>query len=1270
MLILINGPLGYNSSSNIARLGVPLPGENLEIYLVWTNRHENVDEKKLLSVTGSVKSISLRDLSNIDFFIGPRRGTISPWSSKATDICLNCGLANVSRIERVRAWKGVGKLNEVERSDYYDKMTESLYRHPQELEQIMSHPPMTELKEIPLLNNGSFSSVNRELGLGLTDTDLNYLVETFSGIGRNPTDAELMMFAQVNSEHCRHKIFNARWELDGVAQKLSPFEMIRNTTETNLNRVLSAYSDNAAVLRGYEAYSFLINPESKQYKQTKITPNLVIKAETHNHPTAISPFPGAATGSGGEIRDESATGRGAKPKAGLTGFSVSYLRIPGQPKNWEHLRSLNPRFASALEIMIHGPLGAASFNNEFGRPALAGYFRSFEKIDNSGRTVAYDKPIMLAGGLGSIHEPNVRKNQVGHGTLIVVLGGPSMLIGLGGGAASSVGSGEIQEELDFASVQRGNPEMQRRCQEVIEACYCSDTNLIETIHDVGAGGLSNAVPEILNDNNLGGNIDLREIPTAEPSLSPMEIWCNEAQERYVLLISESNLNRFSEICGREKTPFSVIGKTSKTKILQVKDSLLNITVIDVPMKAIFENPPRLQIKAEKHPTRFKTENYNKYDLRKYVHDVLKFPGVGDTRFLITIGDRSVGGLSVRDQMVGPWQVPVADCAVTAGGFRGLTGEAFSLGERGPVASIDGPASARLAITESITNIAAARIKSISDISISANWMCASQNKNDLACLYEMVQEIGLNFCTKLGINIPVGKDSMSMQASWNEKKSSELVESSAPVTLIASAYAPVMDTSQSLTPELKPTEDSVLILIDLGKGKNRMGGSIFSIVADSKETEPADCNDPLLLSDFFRMIQTLNECGLLDSYHDRSDGGLFVTLSEMAFAGRTGISVDISPWKDYVSFLFSEEPGAVIQVPQNNLKNVFDFITRTTDLLPYTHVIGKPNDEKALKIIGQNEELVFCLEDLLTSFTANTHSIQKIRDNPVTAKEELSTITNLSDPGLSVSHPNYNNYLAASALKGLRPKVAILREQGVNGHVEMAAAFERADFEVFDVHMTDIYAGTENLSKMDGLAVCGGFSYGDVLGAGRGWACTISQNQRVKEIFSNFFSRENTFTLGVCNGCQMLSLLKSIIPGADIWPTFHQNTSQRFEARLSMVEITESPSIFLNELTGLKAPIVVSHGEGRINKHISNSNLCCMRYVDNFGHVTDKYPSNPNGSVGGVTGLTSTDGRATIMMPHPERVFLKKQFSWFPSQWNHEESPWMEIFHAARRTIK
>ena len=1265
MLLLLKETNQFKKTLNFQASG--LEGSKQDIYIVWTENDQKIDHHKLLLVTNCDGILDEHSIEKIDFFVGPRKGTTSPWSSKATEICKNCELTSVIKIEKITAWKVQENILVGGMKEYFDKMTESIYYSYEELAQIAYSADARVSKEINLQDENDFSTLNESLGFGFSDKDREYLGEAFSSLGRNPTDAELMMFAQVNSEHCRHKIFNGDWELDGVRQTHSPFRMIRHTTEKNNNRVLSAYDDNAAVVKGYEAHSLLVEEKSKQYIIETRNSNLVIKAETHNHPTAISPFPGAATGSGGEIRDEGATGRGAKPKAGFTGFSVSYLRIPNKSKPWEKDRPINPRFAPPLEIMISAPLGAASFNNEFGRPALAGYFRTFERIINSSQTLAYDKPVMLAGGVGDIYDSNIKKNTVSHGALIIVLGGPAMLIGLGGGAASSVESGEMQEDLDFASVQRGNPEMQRRCQEVIEAAFHCTPNIIETIHDVGAGGLSNAVPEILNDNKLGGTIELRKIPCADPALSPMEIWCNEAQERYVLLLKDENFDKFSGICEREKAPFAIIGKTTAEEKLLVYDSLNKNYAIDLPMSIIFEKPPRLLIKAQRKSSVYKQSEHSHIELSKVVHDILKFPGVGDKRFLITIGDRTVGGLSVRDQMVGPWQVPVADCAITASSFEGMTGEAIAIGERGPVAATNGPASARLAVSEAITNIAAARIKSIRDISISANWMCAGGESDDLATLYQMVEEVGLNFCVQLGINIPVGKDSMSMQATWFDTAQGK-VNSKSPVTLVASAYAPVVDTSKNLTPELKPINHSILILIDLGKGRNRMGASVFDLVTGIDDRETADCLDTLALHEFFRVIQTLNECGLIEAYHDRSDGGLFVTVSEMAFAGRTGVSLDLSVRRDELGFLFCEEPGAVIQVREENKEKLLKYIGESTSLLPYTHTIGQINDFHALQISTKSTSLTLPLNELLKSYSENTHVIQSIRDGLASADQELATITNLSDPGLSIS--GYPKNLPTRKPRNQRPSVAVLREQGVNGHIEMAAAFTKADFRVVDVHMSDITSCSEDLSSFDGLAVCGGFSYGDVLGAGQGWASSVTHIRHVREVFSNFFLRKNTFTLGVCNGCQMLSLLKDIIPGAEFWPSFHENKSGRFEARLTMVEVTQSPSIFLGELNGLRAPIVVSHGEGRVIDPPENKNLVCARYIDNFGKVTQTYPSNPNGSELGIAGLTSSDGRATIMMPHPERVFLKKQLSWSPQSWISEESPWMEMFNAARRMVK
>ncbi|MCZ6893860.1 MAG: phosphoribosylformylglycinamidine synthase [Gammaproteobacteria bacterium] len=1217
-----------------------------------------------------------------DFLVTPRIGTISPWSSKAADICMNCGVTGLARIERVTAWFVTGlDPQDIERllPFLHDRMTETVMRSCAELNALNSTARPGQLVRVPLLAEGrdALLSANASLGLALADEEIDYLDDRYRELERDPTDVELMMFAQANSEHCRHKIFNASWLVDGREEPLSLFDMIRNTYACHPNDVLSAYRDNAAVSRGYSAERFCVNGANLTYTHHREDVPIVLKVETHNHPTAISPYPGASTGAGGEIRDEGATGRGAKPKAGLTGFTVSHLRLPGAAPPWETARPLNPRLATALEIMLEGPVGAAAFNNEFGRPALTGYFRTFESPGDTERTVrGYDKPIMLAGGLGNIRPGHVTKQAIPAGARILILGGPAMLIGLGGGAASSLGSGAIDADLDFASVQRDNAEMQRRCQQVIDTCWAAgDANPILTIHDVGAGGLSNAIPEILHDSDRGGIIELRDIPNAEPGMSPHEIWCNEAQERYVLAVSADGVEQIAEICKRERCPYAVVGTATEREQIVVNDSLTGTPAIDIPMDVIFGKPPRMQRDVKHVQTNLASPDFSRVDLHEALERVLSFPGVGDKRFLITIGDRTVGGLAVRDQMVGPWQVPVADCAVTSSGFSNHVGEAMALGERTPVALIDGPASARLAVAEAVTNIAAARIKQLADVVLSANWMCPAGYPGEDARLYDMVRAVGLEFCPALGINIPVGKDSMSMRSAWNVD--GETWQTVAPVSLIVSAFAPVTDVRQSLTPELSRDEDTVLLLVDLGRGRNRVGGSILAQSYGMQGGVPPDCEEARDLADFFRAVQALNDGGYLLAYHDRSDGGLAVTLAEMAFAARLGLDIDLSSLgDDPLRALFAEELGAVIQIPAAERDRVEAFFVESTGLGDCVHVIGRPVDNRMLKLGHRGKQVIEAdLNALLAVYSSTTHAIQRLRDNPECADQELAVILDRDDPGLAIRLPrtNFNNHhIAAAVTIGARPRVAVLREQGVNGHVEMAAAFDRAGFDAVDVHMTDIIDGRESLNGMVGLAACGGFSYGDVLGAGRGWAGTIRLNRRARDVFEAFFARVDTFTLGVCNGCQMLSELRDLIPGAAHWPSFERNTSEQFEARLVMAEVVRSNSILTAGLEGLAAPIIVAHGEGRAawpSGAPDNERGVCLRFVDNRGQCTESYPFNPNGSPRGITGLTTDDGRITIMMPHPERGFLSKQYSWCPPSWSDEESPWMALFNNARRWV-
>ena len=1217
-----------------------------------------------------------------DFLVTPRIGTISPWSSKAADICMNCGVTGLARIERVTAWfvtgldpQDIGRLLPF----LHDRMTETVMRSCAELNALNSTARPGQLVRVPLLAEGrdALLSANASLGLALADEEIDYLDDRYRELERDPTDVELMMFAQANSEHCRHKIFNASWLVDGREEPLSLFDMIRNTYACHPNDVLSAYRDNAAVSRGYSAERFCVNGANLTYTHYREDVPIVMKVETHNHPTAISPYPGASTGAGGEIRDEGATGRGAKPKAGLTGFTVSHLRLPGAAPPWETARPLNPRLATALEIMLEGPVGAAAFNNEFGRPALTGYFRTFESPGDTERTVrGYDKPIMLAGGLGNIRPGHVAKQAIPAGARILILGGPAMLIGLGGGAASSLGSGAIDADLDFASVQRDNAEMQRRCQQVIDTCWAAgDANPVLTIHDVGAGGLSNAIPEILHDSDRGGIIELRDIPNAEPGMSPHEIWCNEAQERYVLAVSADGVEQIAEICKRERCPYAVVGTATEREQIVVNDSLTGTPAIDIPMDVIFGKPPRMQRDVKHVQTNLASPDFSRVDLHEALERVLSFPGVGDKRFLITIGDRTVGGLAVRDQMIGPWQVPVADCAVTSSGFSNYVGEAMALGERTPVALIDGPASARLAVAEAVTNIAAARIKQLADVVLSANWMCPAGHPGEDARLYDMVRAVGLEFCPALGINIPVGKDSMSMRSAWNVD--GETWQTVAPVSLIVSAFAPVTDVRQSLTPELSRDEDTVLLLVDLGRGRNRVGGSILAQSYGMQGGVPPDCEEARDLADFFRAVQALNDGGYLLAYHDRSDGGLAVTLAEMAFAARLGLDIDLSSLgDDPLRALFAEELGAVIQIPAAERDRVEAFFVESTGLGDCVHVIGRPVDNRMLKLGHRGKQVIEAdLNALLADYSSTTHAIQRLRDNPECADQELAVILDRDDPGLAIRLPrtNFSNHrIAAAVTIGARPRVAVLREQGVNGHVEMAAAFDHAGFDAVDVHMTDIIDGRESLNGMVGLAVCGGFSYGDVLGAGRGWAGTIRLNRRARDVFEAFFARVDTFTLGVCNGCQMLSDLRDLIPGAAHWPSFERNTSEQFEARLVMAEVVRSNSILTAGLEGLAAPIIVAHGEGRAawpSGAPDNERGVCLRFADNCGQYTESYPFNPNGSPRGITGLTTDDGRITIMMPHPERGFLSKQYSWCPPSWSDEESPWMALFNNARRWV-
>jgi len=1119
---------------------------------------------------------------------------------------------------------------------------------------------------------------NRDWGLALADDEIEYLVENFAALERNPTDVELMMFAQANSEHCRHKIFNADWIIDGEPQPHSLFAMIRNTHRQHPQGVLSAYRDNAAVIEGFRVDRLMPDPATGEYTYTGEDLAILMKVETHNHPTAISPFPGAATGSGGEIRDEGATGRGSKPKAGLTGFSVSNLRIPGWERPWETDHGKPGRIVSALEIMIEGPLGAAAFNNEFGRPAICGYFRTFEERvpgPTGDEVRGYHKPIMLAGGVGNIAADQVSKGRIPVGAQLVVLGGPAMLIGLGGGAASSMATGESAEDLDFASVQRGNPEMQRRCQEVIDRCCRLGTdNPIVSIHDVGAGGLSNAMPELVHDSGRGGRFELRTIPSDDPGMSPMEIWCNEAQERYVLAIAPERMAAFQAICERERCPFEVIGEATEEPRLVLGDGYFDNVPIDMPMEVLLGKPPKMLRDVHRRLFAKRELNTAGIDLGEAALRVLRLPGVADKTFLITIGDRTVGGLVARDQMVGPWQVPVADVGVTCSGYRGYTGEAMAVGERTPVALLQHAASARLAVGEALTNLAAAPVPELGRVVLSANWMVAAGHPGEDAGLYEAVKAVGLELCPALGIAIPVGKDSMSMKTVWREGGEERSV--TAPLSLIVSAFAPVTDVRRTLTPEpRRDCGDTDLLLIDLGKGRNRLGGSALAQVFKQVGHHPPDVDDPRSLKSFFEAIQALNGKGLLLAYHDRSDGGLFASACEMAFAGHCGLTVRLDDLgDDPVAALFNEELGALIQVRHTDTDEVLQWL-HDAGLGRHTHVVGELREDDRIVFTRAGCELLAAARiEWQRVWSETTWRMQSLRDNPDCAQEEYDRLLDAADPGLhaELAFDPAEDVAAPFIGAGARPRVAILREQGVNGQLEMAAAFERAGFTAVDVHMSDIIAGRASLGDFQGVVACGGFSYGDVLGAGEGWAKSILFNGRARDEFEAFFRRGDSFALGVCNGCQMMSNLHELIPGTDLWPRFVRNLSEQFEARLSMVEVLDSPSLFLQGMAGSRMPVVVSHGEGRAEfapdvrpEAVFEAGIAAVRFVDNHGRPAHTYPANPNGSPLGLTGLTSRDGRVTILMPHPERVFRTVQHSWHPREWG-EDGPWMRMFRNAR----
>ena len=1219
------------------------------------------------------------------FLVTPRLGTISPWASKATNIAENCGLEGIERIERGMAVWLEGALTDGQKQQWaallHDRMTESVLTDIDAAAQLFHHIQSETFSSVDVLGGGKEALVkaNTEMGLALSADEIDYLVENYQALNRNPSDVELMMFAQANSEHCRHKIFNADFILNGEKQPKSLFGMIRDTHNAHPEGTVVAYKDNSSVIEGAKIERFYPNAaENQGYRFHEEDTHIIMKVETHNHPTAIAPFAGAATGAGGEIRDEGATGKGSRPKAGLTGFTVSNLNIPGLEQPWEQAYGKPGHIASPLDIMIEGPIGGAAFNNEFGRPNLLGYFRTFEeKFD--GQVRGYHKPIMIAGGLGSIQAQQTHKDEIPEGALLIQLGGPGMLIGLGGGAASSMNTGTNDASLDFNSVQRGNPEIERRAQEVIDRCWqLGDKNPIISIHDVGAGGLSNAFPELVNDAGRGAVFKLREVPLEEHGLNPLQIWCNESQERYVLSILEKDLDTFRAICERERCPFAVVGTATDDGHLKVRDDLFSNNPVDLPLNVLLGKPPKTTRTDKTVTPSEKPFNAGDIDITEAAYRVLRLPTVAAKNFLITIGDRSVGGMTHRDQMVGKYQTPVADCAVTMMGFNTYRGEAMSMGEKPTVALFDAPASGRMCVGEAITNIAAVNIGDIGNIKLSANWMAACGNEGEDEKLYRTVEAVS-KACQALDLSIPVGKDSLSMKTVWQDNGEQKSVVS--PLSLIISAFAPVKDVRKTVTPELKNVEDSVLLLVDLGNGKARMGGSAFGQVYNNMTGDAPDLDDTGRLKAFYNVIQQLVAEDKLLAYHDRSDGGLFATLAEMAFAARCGLNVDLTSLvanqadvnEASIRALFNEELGAVIQIAKQDVAAV-EALFKEADLALHT-VATIGTDEK---IVIRNQAGIVLEQnraDLQRAWQETSHAIQRLRDNPACADSEFALIGDNERSALFADVKfDVNEDIAAPFINsGAKPKIAILREQGVNGQIEMAAAFTRAGFDAYDVHMSDLMAGRVHLADFKMLAACGGFSYGDVLGAGEGWAKSILFHPALRDQFAAFFADPDTLTLGVCNGCQMVSNLAEIIPGTAGWPKFKRNLSEQFEARLSMVHVPKSASLILNEMQGSSLPVVVSHGEGRADFALHGGNISAdlgiaLQYVDGQNQVTQTYPLNPNGSPQGIAGVTNTDGRVTIMMPHPERVYRAAQMSWKPEDWT-ELSGWYRLFAGARKAL-
>ena len=1287
MLLLRGGPAAtpFALQRQLQSVRILVPSVTaLEAHWIYFAERSGVLESDQIGVLRSILSVesALSQNYNLDeeFIVSPRIGTISPWSSKATDIVEHCGLAATGRVERGIIYKVSGWSNfsaddrAAVTAQLHDRMTQSVLTQIAQIEQLFAHhqpKPVMQLESIEQLA-ADLADLNSQLGLALSPDEIDYLVNSYTEMGRGPTDVELMMFAQANSEHCRHKIFNASWTIDNQAEESSLFDVIKTTYLNAPHGVLSAYKDNAAVIEGHAGERFYPDANTA-YRYTSEDIHILIKVETHNHPTAICPFPGASTGSGGEIRDEGATGRGSQPKAGLCGFSVSHLQLPDMPEPWETDYGKPNRIVSPLNIMIDGPLGAAAFNNEFGRPNILGYFRTFEQ-NVEGVIRGYHKPIMLAGGLGNIRADDVDKHNIPPGTPIVVLGGPAMLIGLGGGAASSMASGSSEEHLDFASVQRDNPEMERRCQEVINRCWgLQQNNPIISLHDVGAGGLSNALPEILHDSGRGGRVQLRKVPIAESGMSPMEIWCNEAQERYVLAIEKDQLPKFEQICKRERCPYAIVGEATELQQLVVNDAHFDNVPIDMPMDVLLGKPPktaRITFRPGPQNTSF---DYRQIDLQDAVQRVLRYPTVASKKYLITIGDRTVTGMVARDQMVGPWQVPVADVAVTTSSFTGYTGEAMAMGERTPLAIVSGPASARIAIGEALTNLLAADWASTRDVRLSANWMAAANFEQEDAILFDTV-EAAAALCRGLDIAIPVGKDSLSMQTDWQERGQEKKVV--APVSLIVSAFAPVLDVRTTWTPQIRLDQGpSYLVLLDLGRRQNRLGGSCLAQVFTIFDSNVPDLDSTQLLRNLINYINKLRSEVNVLAYHDRSDGGLLATLCEMAFAGRCGFTVQVDSLGDYpLASLFSEELGCVLQVTADQLDQVV-LLADQFGLQDCLQILGEPNSNETIRVNYGGQAVIDSTRgELEMNWSQPSLQLQKLRDNAHCAEQEFALIDDSSHRGLlaKCTFELDEDTAAPFINKGLRPKAAILREQGVNGHAEMAAAFDRAGFDALDVHMTDLLTGKHDLADFQLLAACGGFSYGDVLGAGSGWANNIIYNSRLKEQFNVFFDRSEVLALGICNGCQMMSQLSSIIPGSSYWPRFERNTSEQFEARLVNVKINPSASLLLSGMHDSILPVAVAHGEGRVQSEditaLGQAGVIAMQYVNSAEEATEMYPLNPNGSPLGVAGVCNDDGRFTIMMPHPERLFRSVQYSWSMDDWN-EDGPWMRMFRNARTVI-